>query len=166
MDSGKAAARHEHVWPRVLIVVYGHEHAGWIEEACRTVSMWVRPRIRVVAIPDVPSPPFTSLTSSARRAFDEALSEWARVEEIRVQGTIDQMLALLPSGVEVAWVHLRKGNFVAAVLEQVDAWSADVIVLAAPAPGIRTWLWSGPTVQRLLHHANCAVLITPVHQGA
>ena len=166
MDSGKAAARCEPVWPRVLIVVHGHEPAGWIEEACRAVSLWVNPLVRVIAIPDVPSPPFTSLTSFARRAFDEARREWTTEEETRVQGVIDQMIPLLPDSVEVAWVHPRKGNFVAPILDQVGAWSADVIVLAAPAPGIRSRLSPGPIVERLLHHANCAVLIPPVQKGA
>jgi hypothetical protein len=160
MDSGNNGHRSEDVRPRVLIIVHGHEPAGWVDEACRAVSMWVRPIIRVLAIPEAPSPPFTSLTSFARRAFDAARSEWTKEEEVRVQGVIDHMIPLLPDCVEVTAVKVLKGSLITAIVEQVTAWSADVAVVAGPAAGIRSWLWPGPVLERLLHHANCAVLIT------
>jgi hypothetical protein len=41
---------------RVLLVLHGAEPAGWPTEACRVLSTWRHPSVRVLVVPIVPSP--------------------------------------------------------------------------------------------------------------
>ena len=145
--------------PRVLIVLHGDEPAGWWLEACRIVSMWKSVRVRVLVIPNVPCPRFTSLTPFARRLYDGARRAWRREKEIRLQPALDFMMRALPRNVEIIRAPSSAENTVSTIVEAVDDWSADVVVVGAPAPGLRSWLSLGPVHERVLRRATCAVVV-------
>jgi len=146
---------------RILIVMHGHEPAEWDLDVCDAASMWVSPTIRVLAVLDVPTPPFTSLTPMARRAYSEALEARRLEGEARLQVSINRMMPLLLGAVEVAHVRPIHGRPGRTIAEHARSWSAHVIVIAPSAPGLRTWLWPGSLHRELLRYASCAVMIVP-----
>lgn len=146
---------------RVLLAVHGYEPSGWGAEACRVVAKFGRATVRVLTMLDVPCPAFTSLTPLAAHAYRGARVAWRRQEEIRVQGVIDQMAPLLGRDAEVVRVPSAQGDLVRTIAEQVDEWPADVVVVGAPAPCVRRWLWPGPVHERVLRRLPCAVMVIP-----
>ena len=144
---------------RVLIAVHGRERVGWMAEACRVLARWSAPSVRVLAVLDVPAPPFTSLTPYARRRYAGARAAWRAQEEIRLQEMLEQLLPLLPRTVDVVRVA-GPGDVARSIVHHAAAWPADVVVVGAPVPGLRSWLWPGTVHERVLRRMPCAVLVT------
>jgi nucleotide-binding universal stress UspA family protein len=145
---------------RVLVAVHGYEPAGWAQETCRIVSTWSAPSVRVLAVLDVPSPAFTSLTGPARRAYGGALAEWTEIERARLEGPIAALRPGLPPRADVATVRAQRGDLARTIAEQARAWPADVVVVGSPLPGLRSWLRTGPVHERVVRLAGCTVLVT------
>jgi nucleotide-binding universal stress UspA family protein len=145
----------------VLLAVHGHEPPGWGAEACRVVSGWGSLTVRVLAVLDIPCPPFTSLTSFARDAYRGARTAWQAHEQRRIQAVLDGLAGVLPPGAEMVRAPSMRGDLARTIAEHARRWAADVVVIGAPRPGLRAWLWPGPVHERLLHRIGCAVMITP-----
>src|SRR5262245_57442728 len=145
---------------RALIAVHGRERAGWMTEACRVLSRWATPSVRILAVLDVPAPPFTSLTSSARRRYTAARAAWRAQEEIRLQEMLEELLPLLPRSVDVVRAASGPGDVARSIVHHAAAWPADVVVVGAPMPGLRSWLWPGSVHERVLRRMPCTVLVT------
>ena len=165
MTAGVTTEDHRSPVPlRVLIAVHGYESPGWAEETCRLVSGWACPSVRVLGVLDVPTPPFTSLTGPARRAYGAARAQWTEIERARLEGPIAALLPGLPRQAEVVRTPTHRGDLARTIAEQARAWPADLVVVGAPAPGFRSWLRTGPVHERLVRFASCAVLVTaPSH---
>ena len=146
---------------RVLLAVHGYEPSGWEAEACRVVAKFGRATVCVLTMLEVPCPAFTSLTPLAAHAYRGARAAWTRREATRVQGVIDQMVPLLARDAEVVRVPSAQGDLARTIAEQVDEWPADVVVVGAPPPGVRRWLWPGHVHERVLRRLPCAVMVIP-----
>jgi nucleotide-binding universal stress UspA family protein len=146
--------------PRILVAVHGYEPGEWSAEACRLVSLWNAPSVRLLAVLDVPAPAFTSLTASARHAYHAARLAWSEREILRLRPLIDAMLKRLPDSTDVVHAAAAQGDPARTIVERAADWAADVIVMGAPAPGPRSWLWPGPLHERVLRGATRAVLVT------
>lgn len=146
---------------RVLIVVHGYEPPTWAAEVLATIALWSRAEVRVLAVPSAPAPPFTSLTPPARRAYAGARQAWRRREEARVRRLAEGLRSGLPAGSELVGMPSTEGDLVRTIVAEAGRWPADVLMVGAPAPSLRTWLWPGPIHQRLLGWAPCAVLVIP-----
>jgi nucleotide-binding universal stress UspA family protein len=144
---------------RVLLAVHGGEPDGWGLEARRILATWSAPSVRVLAVVNAPRPVFTSLLPAAARRHQAALRTWERLEEERLQQTVDDLTPLLPGTPGIGWikdVHADPGR---AIAEDAAAWRADIVLIgAAPPPG----LFFAAVHERLIHHASCPVLVTPV----
>ncbi len=145
---------------RVLIAVHGYEPPGWADETCHLVSTWACPSVRVLAVLDVPTPPFTSLTGAARRAYGAARARWAEIERARLDGPIAALLSALPRQAEVVRTPASRGDVARTIAEEARTWPADLVTVGAPAPGFHAWLRPGPVHERLVRLASCAVLVT------
>jgi nucleotide-binding universal stress UspA family protein len=146
---------------RVLIAVHGFEPGNWVADTARTVSMWSSAALRILAVPSVPKPPFTSLTPMARRAYGGARRAWREQEEARVQRVIDELKPLLPTGAEVVWVPAMHRDLVVSMAAGAGEWRADALVVGAPERTLRHWIWPGPIHQGLLRCASCPVVVIP-----
>lgn len=144
---------------RVLVAVHGHEMPGWAPAACRLVSTWAEPSLRLLEVLDVPRPPFTSLTGMARAAYGAARARWAELERGRVQPAVEGLRAGLRADAEVASVEATHGDLARAIAEAASAWPADVVVVGPPAPGPRSWVRTGPVHERLVRLAPCTVIV-------
>jgi nucleotide-binding universal stress UspA family protein len=144
---------------RVLVAVHGFEPVNWPADTGQTVSMWSHAALRILAVPSVPSPPFTSLTPMARRAYAGARSAWRAQEEARVQRVIDELRPHLRAGGEVVWMPVMKGDLVTTIAGVAAEWTADTLVVGAPARTLRHWIWPGPIHQGLQRRAPCPVLV-------
>lgn len=149
---------------RVLVAVHGYEAAGWAQETCRVVSTWAGSPVRVLAVLDVPSPPFTSLTGLARGAYEAARAQWAESERERLQAPVAALRSGLPPAAEVTYAPAVRGDLALAIAEAARAWSADVVVVGRSAP--RSWIGPGPVHERLLRLAPCTVLVTTLARVA
>jgi nucleotide-binding universal stress UspA family protein len=145
---------------RVLVAVHGYEPPGWAEETCRLVSSWSCPSVRLLAVLDVPSPPFTSVTGAARRAYGAARAQWTEIEHARLEGPIATLRPGLPREAEVVRTPASRGDIARTIAAQAHGWPADLVIVGAPAPGFRSWLRTGPVHERLVRLASCAVLVT------
>jgi nucleotide-binding universal stress UspA family protein len=150
---------------RVLIAVHGREPARWEEQVRLTLRRWPQAAVRVLAVTDVPSPPWTSLIPPARRAHAASRAAWRRIEEAAVGQRVEDVLApLLPAAPEVVWARASHADPGRTIAEQAAAWAADLIVVGADrVGGLRRWLL-GSIHERVVGHACCAVLITPPGQ--
>lgn len=151
---------------RVLLAVHGHEPAEWMTRACRLVSGLSHARVRVLAVFEVPCPPFTSLISPARRLYTAARSAWRQNEEQGVQGGVDRALLALSGHVEVVREESPPGGLGNTILGHALEWAADVVVVAAPARLALSWMWPGPMHERLLRHGGVAVLAIPAEPSS
>jgi nucleotide-binding universal stress UspA family protein len=144
---------------RVLLAVHGGEAAGWGLEARRALAMWTAPSVRLLAVVNVPRPPFTSLLPSAARRYHAAREAWQGLEEERLRRRLDDLTPTLPGAPDVAWINAAPGEPGRAIAEYAATWGADVVLVgAAPAPGP----WLRALHERLIHYASCPVLVTPV----
>jgi nucleotide-binding universal stress UspA family protein len=146
---------------RVLIAVHGFEPASWAADAARTISMWRSPELRLLIVPCVPAPPFTSLTPIARRAYADARATWIQEEERRLTRIVDEWKRQLSVAVDVVRAPSLQGDLAATIAGHAGDWPADVVVVGAPEPSFRAWLWPGPVHQRIVLRAPCAVLVLP-----
>src|SRR5262245_25606117 len=144
----------------LLVAVHGHEPPGWADETCRLVSSWMPSSVRVLAVLDVPSPPFTSLIGAARNAYAAARAQWSQAERARLQDAIDTLSPGLPAGAQVTLMPASRGRIALAIADAARAWPADVVIVGAPAPGRRSRLGPGPVHEHLLRLTRCAVLVT------
>jgi nucleotide-binding universal stress UspA family protein len=144
---------------RILLAVHGGEPAGWGAETRQALAMWAQPWIRILAVLAVPSPPFTSLIPPAARRYRAARAAWQDAEEKRVQRVIDELMPALPGEPDIAWTLVSYGDPGRAIAEHARAWAADVLLMAVtPSPV----LWLGTVHDRVVRHARCPVLLTPV----
>jgi nucleotide-binding universal stress UspA family protein len=144
---------------RVVVAVHGYEPEGWARDAARVVSLWNRAWLRVLAVRDVPAPPRTSLIGE--RMYRAAQAEWARQDDVRLRPHLGALTAVLPRDAEITEVTAIRGSVPRTIAAHAEAWEADVVVVGAPARGLRTHLWPGPVHEQLLRCASCAVLVTP-----
>ena len=143
---------------RVLLVVHGGEPDGWGRETSRTVAMWARPSVRILAVLAVPCPPFTSLIPPAARMYRAARAAWRDAEQKRLQRVIDQLAPALPGDCDVLWAPVSCGDPGHTIAAHARAWAADVLLMAVtPAAGLRR----GAVHERVVRHAGCPVLLTP-----
>jgi nucleotide-binding universal stress UspA family protein len=163
MTSDTVRNRHESgaATLRVLVGIHGYEPAGWARDARRAVSAWTSTTVRVLAVLDVPAPPFTSVIPPARRAYHAARAEWGRCQEARVQGVIDEFLDVFPCPVETVRVAASQGDPGRTIAEHAKHWPADVVVVAAPELRATSWLWPGRVHEQVVRRVSCAVLVTP-----
>jgi nucleotide-binding universal stress UspA family protein len=145
---------------RVLIATHGYEAPGWAEETCRLVATWSGPAVRVLAVLDVPAPPFTSLTGAAQRAYAGARARWTEIERGRLEATIAALVRGLPRQADVVSIPSMRGDIARTIAEEGRAWPADLVVVGGPAPGFRSWLRTGPVHERVIRLSSCAVLVT------
>ena len=145
---------------RVLIALHGYEPPGWAGQTCRLISTWVRPTLRVLAVLDVPAPPFTSLTGAARRAYGAARARWTDIERARLDGHLAALMRGLPGEPEVVRASAMRGDLARTIAEQARRWPAELVVVGGPASGLHSWLRPGPVHERVLRLAPCAVLVT------
>jgi nucleotide-binding universal stress UspA family protein len=144
---------------RVLLAVHGGEPAGWGLEVRRILATWSAPSIRVLAVVDAPRVSFTSLLPAAARRHHGASRAWARLEQERLQRLLDDLLPLLPGALAPTWIHAAQADPGRAIAEDAATWQADVVLVgAAPAAGP----FLGAVHERLIRHAPCPVLVTPV----
>lgn len=144
---------------RILLAIHGGEPAGWAGAARRAIGMWDKPSVRVLGLVAVPSPPFTSLIPAAARRYRAARAAWADAERQRVQRVIDALTPALPVGVEVVWVPVSYADPGRVITEHARRWAADVLLVAA-SPAAGPWLRA--VHDRVIRHAGCPVLVTPV----
>src|SRR5262249_60836956 len=81
---------------RVLVAVHGREPAGWEYEVVRALALETHVTVEILAVSEVPSPPFTSLLPAARRAHARARAGWRRLEEESVAPRLEGLLRCLP----------------------------------------------------------------------
>jgi nucleotide-binding universal stress UspA family protein len=144
---------------RVLLAVHGGEPAGWGLEARRILATWSAPSVRVLAVVNAPRPAFTSLLPAAARRHQAAQRTWERLEEERLQHILDDLTPLLPDTAALAWIKDAHADPGRAIAEDAAAWRADIVLVgAAPAPGP----FLGAVHERLIRHASCPVLVTPL----
>src|SRR5262245_58670838 len=148
----------ERVSPRVLIVIHGHESAGWACDARRAVSMLNNPIVRILAVLDSSYPRFTSVTPFARRAYFQAVAYWREQQRIRLQATIDQIVPFVPVPVEVLWLPQIKGRVRDAIANHAAAWRADTVLVDIPA--LLSRLKSGFLYGGQLGETTCALIVT------
>lgn len=144
---------------RVLIAVHGHEAAGWADELSRALPSLSDAVVRVLVALDVPTPPFTSLTPTARRLHRAALASWRRLEEDRTRRSLDKLLAVLPAGVEIIRAPASHADPARAIADHADEWRADLVALGTHAPRPLSRLLFGAVHERVVRHATCAVLV-------
>lgn len=58
---------------------------------------------------------------------------------------------------------VRNGAVADEVLLEADFWGAQLIVIGAHSPSIRTFLL-GSNAEKILHHANCSVMVVRPHK--
>ena len=133
---------------RVLIATHGYEAPGWADETCRLVSTWAGPALRVLAVLDVPAPPFTSLTGAAQRAYAGARARWTEIERGRLEATITALGRGLPRQADVVSVPSIRGDIARTIAEEARTGPADLVVVGGPTPGWRSWLRTGPVHER------------------
>jgi hypothetical protein len=145
---------------RVIVAVHGYEPPGWAQETCRLVATWAGAAVRVLAVLDVPMPPFTSLTTAARGALRRARAQWMAREQERLHAPLEALRSGLPPEAEVTRVPSGRGDMALAIAEAARAWPADIIVVGPPRPGRPSWLGPGPVHQRLVRLAGRTVMVT------
>jgi len=144
---------------RVLLAVHGGESADWSLEVRRALALWATTAVRILAVLAVPRPPFTSLLPAAARRYHAARAAWLHLEREHRQRQIDALAPLLPGAPDVAWSRATHGDLGRAIADYAATWRADVVLVggvAAPGP------WLGAVHERLIRHAACPVLVTPV----
>jgi len=109
---------------RVLIAVHGFEPASWAADAARTISMWRSPELRLLIVPCVPSPPFTSLTPIARSAYAVARTAWRQEEERRLTRIVEEWKRQLWVDVEVVRAPSLQGDLAATIASHAGEWPA------------------------------------------
>jgi nucleotide-binding universal stress UspA family protein len=146
---------------RVLLALHGHEPEVWAHDIARVVATWSEPSLRVLAVADGTCPPVTSLTPAARRLHAAARATHRLEEDRRLDVVLARIVPLLPPDGAVVRVRAAAGDVARTIAAQAGEWPADVVVIGAPAPGMRRWLWPGPVHRDILGLTTCAVLVTP-----
>jgi nucleotide-binding universal stress UspA family protein len=146
---------------RVLIAVHGREPAGWELEVCRALTLSPQTTVRVIAVPDVPSPPSAVLLPSIRRARARARDEWRQLEEAIVNRRLEALLAGLSMTPDVEWVRVADADPGGRIVEQAAAWGADLIVVGVDGASWLERRLLGAIHERVVALASCAVLVTP-----
>ena len=152
--------------PRILIAVHGYEEEDWAPETCRLLGTWASVSVRVLAVLDVPTAPFTSLTPLARRAYAGARAEWTAIESRRLEGSVEALRPGLPHGVDVAWAAASSGDIARTITGHARSWPADIVVVGGPALAPGSWLRPGPVHQRVVRLAGCPVLVVAPRRTA
>ena len=147
---------------RLLLALHGHEPDTWPAELARVLATWPHPSLRVVAVGDGTSPAFTSLTPPARRMYAPARAAWREDAELRVDAALQRLVPLLPPVTAVVRALAPAGEVARVIATHAAEWSADIVVIGAPAPGLSGWLWPGPVHRDILGLTSCPVLVTPV----
>ena len=150
-----------HVAMRALIAVHGHEAAGWAVEVSRALPSLSDAVVRVLVVLDVPTPPFTSLTPSARRLYQTALASCRRLAHDRTRHSLDELFTVLPKGVEVIRVPASHADPGRTIADHAAEWRADIVALGTHTPRPLPRLLFGTVHERVVRHATCAVLVAP-----
>ena len=144
---------------RVLVAVHGYEPSDWVRETGRLVATWTAPLVRVLATLDVPCPPFTALAPAARRAYGAARMHWTAIERSRLQNAVETLRPVLPAQVDVVEMPAMGGDLARTIAGHARTWAADVLIVGAPPPGLRSWLKPGPVHERVVRLATCSVVV-------
>lgn len=78
------------------------------------------------------------------------------------KATMDNLLSELPEGL-VGFSHCREGTAHDQILETSEQLNANVIVMMARKPGIRSY-FIGSNAERVVRHAGCSVVIVREEQ--
>lgn len=122
-----------------------------VEEA-RKLAQLHRADLRVVTVLDLPPPPTAGYQT-------QYLSDEARrqaVEEAERQ--LREIAATMAAEGRGADSVVRAGRVYHEVIEEAEAWGADLIVMGSHHPRMSTYLL-GSNAARIARHADCSVLI-------
>lgn len=144
---------------KILIATERNEQPGWVTELPRILPLSPGVTVRVLALIEVPTPAFTSLTPWARRAYGAALAGWRREEEAAVERSVEAVRHALNQPIEVVRALVKDGRPARKIVEEAEAWQADLVVLGASGATKVRQLLLGSVDLKVARHAPCAVLV-------
>lgn len=147
---------------RLLLALHGQEPETWTTDVARVLATWAHPSVRVVAVGDGTSPVFTSVTPIARNLYDAARQAWRSEAEGHLDAALQRLTPVLPPVTAIVRALAPAGEVARVIAIDAAEWPADIVVIGAPAPGLRGWLWPGPVHREILGLTTCPVLVTPV----
>ena len=146
---------------RILIAVHGYEPPGWARELPGVLPLPPGAVVRVLAVVDVPTPAFTSLTPCARTAYRAALAAWRQDEVTRVRASLDALAQALPRGFETVWAQAARQGPARTIVEHATAWFADLLVVGRDTRSRAERLVLGSIHRMAVRDAPCGVLVWP-----
>jgi nucleotide-binding universal stress UspA family protein len=149
---------------RILLAVDGSEYSL---AAVREVASLPWPKGSVVRIVSVAETPIRLSPWTASPGVSTS-AEWDRMIEERVEANTTQARAVFA---EIAGAQTEvttrtlAGDPRVAVLDEVEDWSADLLVVGTHGYNVLERLWLGSVSRALTAHANCSVRIVRGHKG-
>ena len=143
----------------IVLAVDGSEGARWAQDMAVALPLPGARDVTIITVLNLPHPRFASLTPMTRRGYDEALAT-LRGE---AYGMAHEVLgrareALEGHGVCVAG-RVHEGPVAAAIIEAVEVWRADLIVVGARGLGPVKEFLLGSVSQKVARYAPCSVLV-------
>jgi nucleotide-binding universal stress UspA family protein len=151
-------ARHARV-ERVMLATDGLPGAANAADFLADSGLFDEARIRVVSVVDPGMPWWTGVSPVDGMTSIEVYADAVEIAKHRAQNAADQAAERLRKRHVEGAVALPDGDVVGTILDDAEAWPADVIVLGARNLGtVHRWL-VGSVSRSVLHLAQASVLI-------
>jgi nucleotide-binding universal stress UspA family protein len=144
---------------RILLGTDGSEGARWGADIILALPFPSPVNVTVVAVAEVPHPPFTSLTPMARQMYNSALASLRREAEEAARTAMDEARKALDGSVTSVATRLTHGPAAASLIETAEALGADLVVVGSRGFGPVKQVLLGSVSQKVVRYAPCSVLL-------
>ena len=143
----------------IVLAIDGSEGARWAQEMVVALPLPGTREVTLITVLDLPHPRFASLTPMASRGYDEALAALRGEAYETAHAVLGKAREALEQHGACVAGRVHEGPVAAAIIEAVDVWRADLIVVGARGLGpVKEFLLGGVS-QKVARYAPCSVLV-------
>lgn len=146
---------------KILIATDGSEHSdAVIRTSCQKFINAESANIKIVSVFEQPMVAVAAAPYAVAVQFDTTLEEKLREQAAQTVAAAERKVReCFPELKEQLTTQVLRGGAAQAIVEEAEAWDADLIIVGSHGYGFWERMFLGSVSNAITHHAPCSVLI-------
>ena len=144
---------------KILLATEGSKYSqAAIDKCCEIFGNRTDAEVRIIAVYELMIPPTEPFAVSAEYIQQVDAQSRRQAEEVAAAAQA-QLLERCPAFQDKLSVKVAGGSAEGLIVEEAEAWGADLIIVGSHGYGFWKRAWLGSVSNAVVHHAPCSVLV-------